>query len=347
MSKTIKKCFYEKLTFEKMLEANKRARIGKVKKKEVIIFEMDLETNIIRIIDEIKNANYHFGEYRSFVVYEPKERLIKSLPYRDRVVHQWYVEEFIKPYFFKRFIKDTYACLDERGTHSAVNAIQKKMRSMKKKYYNYYVLKCDIRKYFYSINKKILLEILKNKISDKKLLEFSKVILDDGEEIGIPIGNFTSQYFANIYLNELDHYIKEQLKVKNYVRYMDDFVLLVPKKEEAKRLLVLIKEFLNKKLQLELNSKSKYFLNKNGIDFCGYRIFETHILLRKRFKNKIKKKIKLWKHLIDNNKFIYSKFLLSVNSCKGHASHCNSHNFIKKFDKQINELINNIDDKEK
>ena len=209
------------------------------------------------------------------------------------------------------------------------------------------MLKCDIKKYFYSINKTILLNILQSKISDKKLLEFSKRILDDGQNIGIPIGNFTSQYYANIYLNELDHYIKEDLRVKNYVRYMDDFVLLVRNKQEAKELLCLIRKYLNKKLQLQLNAKSKYFLNKNGIDFCGYRIFETHILLRKRFKNKIKKKIKLWKYLIDNNKFIYSKFLLSVNSCKGHASHCNSYNYIKKFDKEINDLIANNKEIEK
>ncbi len=339
MSKTIKKCFYEKLTFEKMIAANNRARIGKVKKKEVTIFEMDLETNIIRIIDEIKSGNYYFGKYRSFFVYEPKERLIKSLPYRDRVVHQWYVEEFIKPYYFKRFISDTYACLDERGTHAAVFAIQKKMRRMKRKYPSYYVLKCDVKKYFYSIDKHILLEILKRDISDQKLIEFSQRILDDGQEIGIPIGNFTSQYFANIYLNELDHYIKEELRVENYVRYMDDFVLLLPQKEDARRILLLIKKFLNQHLQLQLNSKSRYFLNENGIDFCGYRIFETHILLRKRFKKKMRKKFKLWKNLLNQNKFIYSKFLLSVNSCKGHASHCNSYHFMKKFDKEVDHLI--------
>ncbi len=145
MSKTIKKCFYEKLTFKKMLEAHIRARKGKANKKEIVLFEMDLETNIIRIIDDIKEGKYYFGEYRTFIVYEPKERLIKSLPYRDRIVHQWYVEEFIKPYFCQRFIIDTYACLDGRGTHAAVYSLQKKMRKMKRIYSNYYVLKCDVK----------------------------------------------------------------------------------------------------------------------------------------------------------------------------------------------------------
>ncbi len=335
MSKTIKKCFYEKLTFAKMLEANERARVGKVKKREVTIFEMDLETNIIKIIDEIKSGEYKFGEYRSFFVYEPKERLIKSLPYRDRVVHQWFVEEFIKPYFFKRFIKDTYACLDGRGTHKAVSALQKMMRSMKREHESYYVLKCDVKKYFYSINKTILLNILKSRMSDKKLIAFSEKILNDGGSRGIPIGNFTSQYFANIYLNELDHYVKEKLRVKYYIRYMDDFVMLVPTKDDAKRLLGLVSEFLWNNLELELNAKSRYFSNKCGIDFCGYRIYETHILLRKRFKKKVKKKFKIWQHLIEEDKFLHTKFWLSVNSFKGHASHANSYNFVKKFDRDI------------
>ncbi len=335
MCKTLKNCFYEKLTFKKLLEAHERARDGKRSKKEVIIFEMDLETNITKMLDEIKNGTYQFGNYRTFKVYEPKERIIKSLPYRDRIVHQWYVEEFIKPYYFKRFIKDTYACLDGRGTHKAVINVQRQMRKMKKSSGRYYVLKCDIKKYFYSINKKILLSLLSKRIKDKKLLEFSKKILDDEEEIGIPIGNFTSQYFANIYLNELDHYVKEVLQIKYYTRYMDDFILLVKTKKEARNLKNEISNFLEKHLALELNAKSKFFPNTHGIDFCGYRIYETHILLRKRFKRKIKKHIKLWVKLKNDNKFFYNKFVLSYNSFKGHAKHCNSYYFMKKIDKII------------
>ena len=147
-----------------MLEAHYRARDGKRSKKEVILFEMDLETNLVRIINEIASGTYQFGNYREFKVYEPKERVIKSLPYRDRVVHQWYVEEFIKPYFFKRFITDTYACLNGRGTHKAVSCLQRQMRDIKRKYGTYYVLKCDVKKYFYTIDKNILMKILKKRI---------------------------------------------------------------------------------------------------------------------------------------------------------------------------------------
>lgn len=297
MSKTIKNVFDEHLTFVKLLEAEQRASIGKKNKKEVILFEMDLETNIIKILNELKNDTYKFGKYRSFIIYEPKERLIRSLPFRDRIVHQWYIEEFIKPFMYKRFIKDTYACLDDKGTHKAVEITQKYMKRMKKKYGKYYILKCDIKKYFYSIDKSILINILSNLISDKKLMSFTYKILADGENISIPIGNYTSQWFANIYLNELDHYVKEKLCVKYYVRYMDDFIFLLKDKEECKFVLNNIRAFLSEKLHLELNHKTKYYPSTMGINFCGFRIFETHRLLRNRCKKKIKKNINLWNRL--------------------------------------------------
>lgn len=335
MPKTIKNIFFEKLTFENMLNAHIRASKGKRLKKEVIIFEMDLESNIIRIVDEIKNGVYKFGEYREFIIYEPKERVIKSLPYRDRIVHQWYVEEFIKPYFMKRFINDTYACLDERGTHKAVYNVQMQMRKARRMYgESYYVLKTDIKKCFYSIDKNILINILSKRIKDKKLLEFSKVILDDGNDVGIPIGNYTSQFFANIYLNELDHYVKDELKVKFYTRYMDDQIFLLKDKLEAKRVLSLVRLFINDNLNLNLNEKSKYFPNYKGIDFCGYIIYDSHIILRKRFKNKFKKNIRFWAKLKREDALYDKKFLMSYNSFLGHASHANSYNYVKKI-KQV------------
>ena len=170
----------------------------------------------------IENDTFRFGKYRTFVILEPKKRIIKALPYRDRVVHQWYVEEFIKPFMLPRFIYHTYACLPGKGGHKAVDDLQIMMRKMKRKYGHYYVLKCDIKDYFHSINRDILFQIMKDKISDKKLLKFThKIIFDESDDGGIPIGNYTSQFFANIYLNELDHYVKEVLKIKYYVRYMD------------------------------------------------------------------------------------------------------------------------------
>ena len=188
MCKSIKNNFYEKLTFQKLIEAHDRAKQGKMKKTGVLKFELDLETNIMNLYRAIKDGKYKMGKYREFTIYEPKERVIKVLPYIDRVVHQWYIEDFIKPFILKRFIQDTYACIDGRGTHKAIENVQKYMRIMRRKYGDYYVLKCDIKKYFYSIDKDILYNILKRNISDKKLLELTKIfIYDNDSKVGVPI----------------------------------------------------------------------------------------------------------------------------------------------------------------
>ena len=228
MPKKIKNCFYEKLTFEKLMQAHKRARVHKAYKSEIITFEFNLENNITNLLNNIKNKKYHLGKYHEFVIYEPKQRTIKALPYIDRIVHQWYIEEFIKPYFVPKLIFSTFACISDRGTHKAVSQIEKYMRIYKRNYGDFWVLKCDIAKFFYNINPYILFNILKKSIADKELLAFTKLLIFDSREfsesVGIPIGNYTSQFFANIYLNELDQYVKRVLKVKYYVRYMDDFI---------------------------------------------------------------------------------------------------------------------------
>ena len=212
MSKTIKNCFYEKLTFEKILDAHNRACVNKTNRYELLKYNIDLETNISNILVSLKNGTYKVGKYREFTIYEPKERIIRCLPYKDRIVQQWYIYEFIKPYIIPRFINTTCACIDGRGTHYAVFLVQKYMRIMKREYNEYYILKLDIKKYFYNIDKNLLYDIMCDYISDKKLLELTyKFINDDNSERGIPIGNYTSQYFANIYLDKIDFYIKDFL----------------------------------------------------------------------------------------------------------------------------------------
>ena len=291
MSKTIKNCFYKNLTFEKFLQAHNRAKQHKSYKDEVIKFELNLENNLINLINSIKNNKYKIGNYYSFTIYEPKERNIKALPYRDRIVHQWYVEEFIKPYIIPRFIDTSFACLTDRGTHKAVDKVQAKLREYSRKYGHFWILKCDIKGYFYNINQDILINIMEKYISDKKLMDFTKLIITGNSrqtQVGIPIGNLTSQYFANIYLNELDYFVKHTLKVPVMIRYMDDFILLTKTKEEAKKLKETISIFLRDHLKIELNAKSRYYPSDMGVNFCGYRIFTDYRLLRTNSKKKIK-----------------------------------------------------------
>lgn len=322
MPKTLRNVYYQHLSFEKLIEAHYRAIRGKRNKRETLLFEEDLETNISNLYDDLITGKYKMGKYRVFYVYEPKQRLIKSLPYRDRIVHQWYVEEFIKPIYVPRFIKDTYACIENKGTHLCSKVTQKYMRNMKKKYGNYYILKADIKKYFYSINKDILFNILKRTIKDEFLLDLThKLIYDDGEMRGIPIGNYTSQYFANIYLSELDYYVKHELHIKYYLRFMDDFVIMLPTKEECRKTLELVRVFLNDKLDLELNRKTRYYPNKFGCNFCGYVIHEYHMLLRRRCIINIKRKLR--------------KHDLKLENFNGHLVHANCFNFIQTIKEQL------------
>lgn len=325
--------------------AHKRARKNKAYKDEIITFEINLENNITNLLHNIKNKKYNLGKYKTFKIYEPKERLIKALPYVDRIVHQWYVEEFIKPYILPRFINNTFACLPNRGTHKAVDKVAKYLKSYQHINPNFWILKCDISKFFYNINPYILYNIMKKYISDKELLNFTKLLIFDGrdksESVGIPIGNYTSQFFANIYLNELDQYIKRILKVKYYVRYMDDFILLLDSKMECIKILNEIKAFLATTLKLKLNDKSRYYPNKMGVNFCGYRIFSTHKLLRLNSKKNIKKKVKKWNYLYLQNNLNLKSAMLSLNSWRGHASHCNSYKLQQKILNDCYFLYNN------
>ena len=191
MPKKIKNIFYEKLTFEKLLQAHKRARKHKTHKDEIIKFELNLENNITNLLNQIKNKKYKMGKYYTFKIYEPKERYIQALPYKDRIVHQWYVEEFIKPYIVPKFINTSYACITDKGSHKAVDEVQRQMRNMKLIKEDFWILKCDIRKYFYNINPHILFNIIKRYFGDKDFLDFTQILLFNGpiktDEVGIPI----------------------------------------------------------------------------------------------------------------------------------------------------------------
>lgn len=336
MSKSIGKCFDEKLSFINLYNAFYRICKFNRNRGYILKAEIDVETIICNLEDELRSGTYRTGEYRTFTIYEPKERVIMALPFRDRIVHQWYIEEFIKPYYMKRFIKDTYACIEGRGAHLATSNLQKYMRKMEYKSKNYYILKCDIEKYFYNIDRSILFNILKKVIRDKKVLNLTKVILGDLNEVSIPIGNYTSQYFANIYLNELDKYVKNELHIKYYTRYMDDFVFLLDSKDECIRVKNLVEEFLKDKLRLKLNRKTRYFPGYTGVTFCGYKVYSTHILVCGSNKNRIKRKINGWNKEYLNGTIDYSHVRAIFNSWLGHISHTNGYNL---KNKTINRMI--------
>ena len=157
-----------------MYEAYKRAAKNKHKCKEVIIYELDLANNILKSLKQLYSGTYKIGKYRKFKIYEPKERIIQSLPFCDRVVQQWYVEQFIKKIFVPKFIQDTYACIENRGVHKCVRKLNKYMYEYSKNNSEFYILKCDVSKFFYSIDKEKLYKIISRYVKDKKFLDLTK-----------------------------------------------------------------------------------------------------------------------------------------------------------------------------
>ena len=301
MPKTIRNKYYKYLSFDRLMEAHKKARRGKGLRDEIILFNLKQEEYIMYLLESLGKKTYKHGGYSTFYVTEPKVRKIEKSRYIDRVVHRWLVDNFLEPYFVPTFINTSYACLKGRGMHKACLDVQKAMKHCKNIWGSYYILKMDVTKYFENIDKRTLLGILERKILDKDLMWLIKEILYAQEkEVGLEIGNYTSQLFANIYLNELDQYVKKVLNIKYYFRYMDDAVLFFKNKEEAKYCLEKIKKFLLSKLELCLNRKTQIFKNTQGVNFCGYKINEYRLKIRDKGKRKLKKKIKKLKCLVKN-----------------------------------------------
>ena len=228
MARTIRNEFDKYLTYDNLMKAHLLSRKGKNYKKEVILFNLKQEEYIKWLYEELKNGTYKHGGYRIFYITYPKPRKIEASRYIDRVAHRWIVDSFLNRYFVNQFISTSYACIKKRGMHKASMDVQKAMKYCTKIWNEYYILKMDIRKYFQNINKDILMNILRKKVKEEKLERLlEKIVYSNSGTKGIPIGNYTSQIFANIYLNEIDQYIKQKLKVKYYFRYMDDSVLFV------------------------------------------------------------------------------------------------------------------------
>lgn len=303
MPKTIRNEFDKKLTYENLLKAHKLSRKGKGYRKEIILFNLKQEEYIMWLYEKLKNGTYKHSGYTVFYVTEPKLRKIEKSIYLDRIVHRWVVDNFLETYFVPTFINTSYACLKGRGMHKACLDVQKAMQHLERTWKDYYILKMDVRKYFQNIDKGILYKTLVKKIQDTKLLWLLKEIIYSNEgDIGLAIGNYTSQMFANIYLNEIDQYVKHVIHCKYYFRYLDDSICMFKTKEEAKEVLEKIKKFLWNKLKLELNEKTQIFKNKQGINFCGYKINPYRLKLRDRGKRKLKKKIKELKYMIRTEK---------------------------------------------
>lgn len=303
--KTYKNLYKRLCSKETLFIAYKKARKGKSKKPSVIEFEKNLIKEIDRLHQELINKTYIPCPLKRFIVRDPKTRVIHASSFRDRVVHHAIII-VLNPIYEKLFIHDSFASRINKGTHKAVKRFEYFMRKVarngtfvKNPYSNNsvqgYVLKADIRKYFDTVDHEILISIIREKIRDEELIWLIRRVLDNFNIFikgkGMPLGNYTSQFFANVYLNKLDYFIKHELKAKYYIRYVDDFVILHRSRKRLVCFREKIIEFL-KELRLEIHPcKSEIKPLQKGIQFLGYRIFYHHKLLTKRNLYKIKKNI--------------------------------------------------------
>jgi len=282
---------YEKvISFKNLLEAYRKARLGRRDRKYVLDWEFNLEKRLISLQKELQKGRYAPGAYRYFYVCDPKKRLVATAPFKDRIVHHA-ICNIIEPIFDKSFIYDTYACREGKGLHPAVVRLEQFLKKKDAKY----ALKCDVEKYFDSVNHQILEGLLRKKIKDERLIQLLVMIIKSQKlPKGMPIGNLTSQLFAGIYLSKLDHFIKRRLRAKYYLRYMDDFLVLAPEKRALHQWREEIRKFLKDELDLNLKkSTGQVFPTYLGVDFIGFVTFSTHRLVRKtslrRFWTKAKK----------------------------------------------------------
>lgn len=308
--------------FSNLKIASKKAQKGKTKYSEVIQFNKNEFLNLVIIYILLRSRRYTTGEYRTKTIYEPKERIIYILNYIHRVVQHALINK-IEPIINSMLIKDTYSCIKGRGMHKA------SLRTIEFIRRNKYCLKMDIRKFYPSINHDILYSLFERKFKDEGLLWLLKdIIYSFPGETNAPIGNLTSQVFGNFYMSPLDRYVKEELKIKDYVRYCDDFLLFSNNKEELRNAKYLITKFLREKLKLEL-SKSDLFPTSRGVDFMGYRHFSSFILVRKSTAKRIKKRLPKLLVLFRENKIPIDIFRSIIESHIGWVSWANSYNFIK------------------
>lgn len=313
---------------ENLYLAYLKARKGKAGSYGVVLFEKDLDNNMKQIQQELTTGVYRTSEYSIFTVHDPKERVVYRLPFRDRVVHHA-IMNILEPVWVKLFISQTYACIKERGIHAVLKQLKKDLGDIEN---TKYCLKMDIRKFYPSIDHEILKQIIRKKIKDTQLLLLLDEIVDSAP--GIPIGNYLSQYFSNLYLTYFDHWLKETKRTKYYYRYADDMVILDGNKADLHNLLNDIKTYLADELRLELKNnyqvfpvaESRYDSNGRGIDFVGYVFYHKHIRMRKSIKQRFcRKAAKLNKQAIDTK-----TYRMRIAPWLGWAKHCNSKHLIKK-----------------
>jgi retron-type reverse transcriptase len=326
--------FYQITDFNNLFISAKKAQCGKRFRENVLAFNYHFGEELLKLKAELESQTYNPGAYKTFEIKEPKSRLISAAPYRDRVVHHALCN-IIMPIFERSFIADSYANRCGFGTHRALRRFTQFARS------NRYILQADIQKYFPSIDHAILKSLIRRKIKCPQTLWLIDTIIDNSNEQepmiahfpgddlftpqqrrrGLPIGNLTSQFFANIYLNGFDHFIKEQLKIGPYVRYVDDFALFSDNEAQLKQARIAIEDYLAK-LRLKIHPiKSQLFATKHGANFLGFRILPDRIRVRTENLRRARRRLRNLQADYANKKIPLRKVSQSIRSWVAHLEH--------------------------
>ncbi len=346
--KTHKNLWNKIAHFQNLLMAARKAQRGKRLQPNVARFNIDLEHQLCRMLHELETDSYRPGAYRSFHILDPKPRMISAAPYRDRVLHHALCN-VTAPILESSMIDDTYANRTRKGTHAAVDRFRQYCRRYP------YVLQCDIKKFFPSIDHEVLKREIRRKIGCRRTLALIDLIIDNsnpqeahlayfpGDDLftpaqrrrGLPIGNLTSQLWGNYYLNRLDHFVKEKLQRRAYIRYVDDFVIFGHDKAELQEIKTQIEVFLQDFRLLLHDRKSRIYRTADGVTFLGYRIFPGFTLLPsanvRRFRKRTRRNIKrYWKGVMN-----FRDFFSSLRGWEGHALRADTWRLRLKLRKEI------------
>lgn len=318
--------FSEITSLDNFLRAWLEFRRGKRNKPDVQNFEFNLESNLVKLQEEVVSGSYEHESYQSFLVRDPKLRHIHKASVRDRLLHQA-IFRVLYPIFDSGLIFDSFSCRVSKGTHLAVSRLEKFLKkSSRNNQQSVFALKCDVKKFFGSVSHEKLLELIKRKIKCEKSIWLIKKVIYSFEKtkgIGLPLGNVTSQLFANIYLNEFDQFIKRHLKVRYYLRYCDDFIVLDRDQDVLQNATPVIKDFLSQRLALNLH-EDKLILKKHtqGVDFLGYVVLPHHRVLRTKTKRRIFKKIIQRNNELTRGVITPASLSQTLQSYFGVLSHC-------------------------
>lgn len=336
--------FDQIISIENLYNAWNEFKKGKRHKSDVQVFEFHLEDNLFKLHWMLKNGYYKHGTYQKFNINDPKLRVIHKASVQDRIVHHA-IFKILYPLFDQTFIFDSYSCRVDKGTHKAVKRLELFAKNVSRDYQQpCFVLKCDISKFFNSIDHEILKTIISKKLDDQKAMKLINNIIDSyhtDNGKGVPLGNLTSQLFANIYMNKFDQHVKHKLKERKYIRYTDDFVIISNSEKHLLNLIPKIKFFLNHELQLALHPR-KVEIRKlsQGIDFLGYVILPHHKLLRTKSKKRMYRKIKTKCMQYKELEIDQISLDQSIQSYYGMLTHCSSKGLKRKV---INIISNTID----